>query len=217
MNPEISEPFLNAFRQALPKHAVFHFRFSPNCKVVSDINKGYALYSRMTHCLPAGSDISSLMKSTLKRNLKKAERSFEVGNAIDFETLWNLVVQVFKRQGATPHYGKDRMKRIFEWGSQNNSQRIYVALRDGKEEAVLWIITDDKWSYNFMSGVRDEARSLQPGTLLLHRAIRDAMEKQQSFDFFGSSIPSIQRYVRSWGAEPISYWAAEKKPKYFFF
>lgn len=217
MLPEISESFLNAFRQALPKHTVFHFRFSPDCKVVSEINKDYQLHSRLTHCLPAGSDVLSLMKPTLKRNLKKAERSFEVRNNIDFESLWNLVVEVFKRQGTTPHYGKDRMKRIFEWGGLNDSQRIYVALKDGKEEAVLWILKDEKSSYNFMSGVREEARSLQPGTLLLHRAIQDTMENQRSFDFFGSSIPSIQRYVRSWGAEPLEYWAAEKKPKYFFF
>ena len=208
--------FIEAFRNALPKHAVFHFRFPLNWTFTGEVHEQFTVHERLTHCLPAGSDLHSSMKSTLKRNLKKAEKSLEVGTSISFDELWALVEEVFKRQNKKPHYGKSHMQGIFDSASDLGGQRIYTALKDGEVVGVLWILFDQNSCYNFISGAKEEVRSFQPNTLLLYRAIEEAFENQQNFDFFGSSIPSIQRYVRSWGAEPISYFAIEAKPKLFF-
>ena len=213
---ELGLDFIEEFRNALPKHAVFHFRFPLGWTFEAQVHERYTVRERLTHCLAAGSDLNTSMKSTLKRNLKKAEKAFEVGNSISFEALWMLVEEVFKRQNMKPHYGKSRMQRIFNSATELGGQRIYTAVKDGEVVAVLWVLFDQNFSYNFMSGAKEEVRSFQPNTLLLHRAISEAFQNQQSFDFFGSSIPSIQRYVRSWGAEPVSYFAVEAKPKLFF-
>ena len=77
-------------------------------------------------------------------------------------------------------------------------------LRDkaGVPMAADILIWDRSTAYSILGGIRSDLRKdSRVGTILLERMIRKAHGRGLDFDFEGSSLPGVERFMRSFGGE----------------
>src|SRR5262249_11872295 len=77
-------------------------------------------------------------------------------------------------------------------------------LRDkaGAPMAADILIWDQRTAYSVLGGIRADLRKdSRVGTILLERMIRDAHGRGLDFDFEGSALPGVERFMRSFGGE----------------
>ncbi|HBR03890.1 MAG TPA: methicillin resistance protein [Ruminiclostridium sp.] len=144
---------------------------------------------------------------TAKKNIRKAQKTFEVYSNESIEDFYRIHKKVFERQGINYPYSLDFLKRLDAACSENNSRRILYA-RDGtgKVYSAVYIVWDSESAYLLMSGSEIELRGYNGKTLLVWEAIRFASTVTQKFDFEGSMIERIAEYNRQFGAVPKPYY-----------
>lgn len=77
---------------------------------------------------------------------------------------------------------------------------------NGDLAAAGFFVHDKKWTH-FISGyVHPVFRKENAMTLLVDGALEEAQKRSEKFDFFGSSIESIEAFFRSFGPSPVSYY-----------
>lgn len=81
---------------------------------------------------------------------------------------------------------------------------VYAA--DGKLAAAGFFIQDHKRTYFLNGYVMPEYRNDNATSLLVDAAIEQSTGDKKEFDFFGSSIPGIEQFFRTFGTESKPYY-----------
>ena len=76
--------------------------------------------------------------------------------------------------------------------------------------AAMLIVWDDRMSYALASGFDPSRADTGAGPLTRWQCIRDSLSKGRTYNFCGSTLPGVERYVRSWGGELRSVIWAER-------
>lgn len=177
---------------------------------------GYQLQPRSTYRIDLGHDEDALLakmhRDYRNNKLKKAEGNYRLVDSLSAGEFVRVHRKSFERQALPLYYTVEflekwlRLVRAEGWGdcfgAVDNEGRLcsVAALLYGVDKA--WLL---------MAGDDPALRSGGSGIWLLWQLIRLSKTKGLGqFDFLGSSIPSIARVRRQFGAEEFNYYKVSK-------
>ena len=140
--------------------------------------------------------------SAQRRNdLKKANKEGIVAlQTYDYNEVLNLVLKTFKRKSTAVNQTLLH-KILFSFANEHNSF-AYVAYQNGIPIAASFCIHDSQKAYYLLGGYDDKAGSSSGGALSLWNCISHAKQAGlQKFDFEGSMIKEVEKYMRGFGPE----------------
>jgi len=200
---------------ALPQFAVFQQEFHPAITNWLPFHwKGFGQTTRYTYRMDRTKDLDALWSETrdnVRTDIKKAKKVVEVAETDDIEKFLRLHRLTFNRQNYPYPYDEHLIKRLDEACATRHSRCILIA-RDGEGNlhAGGYFIWDRRTMYYLMGGADPELRTSGAAALVIWKAIERASENQLSFDFEGSMVEPIERFVRAFGAVQTPYFGIQK-------
>jgi hypothetical protein len=169
---------------------------------------GYEQTTRTTWRIAAGTNEEALragLRTERRRNLKSAEASGLVVEAGGVEELLTACAATFERQGAGVP-AADLLRSIAtEALARGRGHVLAVRTADGTLAGAGLFVFDDRFTWNLANGHLDVEGGKGAPTLLQWHAILAAQARGTGFDFEGSMIRPIERFVRGFGGTPHSY------------
>ncbi len=149
--------------------------------------------------------ISKNYNSNTKRNIKKAEKnSVKISKHVNLKDLLLLKKETSKIPITFEHL--NILRRIIPFTITHNLGETYGAYNDKNEliAAVFFIKSHNKCIY-LLSASSKEGKDLSAMFAIVDTYIKDNSEKNITLDFEGSSIESLARFYKGFGAIPINF------------
>jgi hypothetical protein len=170
-------------------------------------------FTQTTHYtwrLPDCRDLAALEERFYKRTkgpLRKALKSSLTVEAGNVDELIEAQRKTFDRQGIGEHATSPAlMRKIEAAASAHDACSIFVAREDeGRVHAASMFVYDANMVWYLVGGGDPELRSSGGATLLMWEGIKLAGERGAGFDFEGSMLRPVERFVRGFGGEPTPY------------
>ncbi len=204
---------IKALIEQLP---VFSF-FSQNCYYelqdwLPFFWKGFRQTTQYSYLLDDLSDLQSVYNnfSADYRNnkIKKAESLVKVRMDLSPEDYYQVEKMSFERQGLKFPFSLEYFKAYDAALEAQHARRMFFAVdQQGQIHSVLYLLIDSDRTYYHMAGDNPSLRSSGAGILLVWKAIQFTKEVLglNIFDFEGSTIKSIERVRRQFGASQLPY------------
>ncbi len=175
--------------------------------------KGYKVVPNYTYRLMLDKDREHILaefSSVRKRNLRAAKRDgIEIRQIDDSELVLDLVEKSFARQGELAE--RQIIGRILRQYANPSNSYAFCAFREGQPIASVFIVHDQRTAYYLLGGYDQEIAHHGAGAACMFEAIALAREKRLAvFDFEGSVIPAIERYLRGFGGDLVPYYGVYK-------
>lgn len=155
---------------------------------------------------------SSHSSQELRRKLRLAEQDFEKKNVWIDENpeigeVLDLLSETAKSKSYKVAFNSERLEQWWDEVKSRNAGCLYV-LRDasGTGLGTSIVVYDKSRAYYVAGGIRRDMRKNQHlNVLLLSRMMSEAARLGLDFDFEGSSLPGVERFIRSFGGrlEPL--------------
>jgi hypothetical protein len=176
---------------------------------------GYRLGFGYTHRLDLKSnseeDLWQGLRDTIRQQIKKSEKILKVTTNRTIEDFSRVLSKTFARQGMDVSGSLPALARIDGVMKKRNQCRIFSAEDgDGKIHAAVYVVFDERHAFYIAGGGDPALRQSGAHALAMWQAIRDAKGHTPTFDFLGSMIPSIELFVRGFGARQVPRFTAEK-------
>ncbi len=207
---ELIDQFLNAIPIAF-KYVNLNLNFT----AISHF-KDYSSEKKIYQMLLLNSDygiISKQYSDNTKRNIKKARKA----NLKISETVSPYqIVKLFRdTKGEQLHTLTEadymRLKNLMENAFKGNNGKMVAVYKEDQLYAAAFFLYSDKRFVFLKSGVTEEGRTSGAMHFLMDHFIRMHSNKADILDFGGSSVESVARFYRSFGASDCVYLQLEKK------
>lgn len=211
-----------ALIEQLPKTAHFIQDFAPMVtNWLPFFWKGYQQTVRYTYILEL-IDLEKVYQNfnkSIKRNIKKAEKTVRIDHEISLEDYYQVNKMSFDRQGIPIFYSLDSLQRLDRVLKEKKNREIFVARdEEGNIHGVCYLIWDQTRSYFHIGGINPDFRNSGAYILLTWAAIRYTKEVLQLpiFDFAGSMLESVEPLRRQFGAKQVAYFRVWKEESSLF-
>jgi lipid II:glycine glycyltransferase (peptidoglycan interpeptide bridge formation enzyme) len=142
----------------------------------------------------------------IRREIRKAQKRVEVVRSDDVDLFVEVNRKVFKRQRMDVPYTPEVLRRVDAVCAARGARQIYLARDDqARIHAAIYIVYDDRCAYYLLGGGDPELRTSGATSLLMWNAVLDAAKTSAQFNFEGSVIAGIERFVRAFGGEQKTY------------
>lgn len=159
---------------------------------------------RTTYIIPSNSqDVAwQSMKSDYRRKIKKAKVLYAV-KEISFDKFWHLLATSFTLKNKPNPFPRALTEQLFKACLKNKSL-ILLGAFDSEDQlvGVASFLKDNIYTFYMGGGNIDKDNSMY---LLLWQGIEQCMKDGLSFDFEGSSIPSIAQFFKGFGGNKKYY------------
>ncbi len=149
-------------------------------------------------------------KSRIRRDVRKSERAgvvaLEASSPAEIDEFYGLYRQSMERNRALAKYTPALMRAIYEELVPLGRAAFLLARREGEPIAGVLVVDSPRMSHYLIGGSSSAGLQYCPNDLLLHTAIRRAVERGLGgFDFLPSGIgdEALERFKTKWGAEPV--------------
>jgi len=200
----------------MPPQDVIRARCHPSFNYWSPLFwQGFTQTTRYTFVLSDIRDAASTwsgFRDNIRTDVRKAERSgVRVYESDDISEFWRVHQSTFQRQGVDVPYDFELFRRVDDACAQRGVRRMFVA-RDsaGRAHAAAFIVWDRGSAYYLLGGGDPILRNSGATALTLWHAIQFAAQFAPVFDFEGSMLEPVERFIRSFGATPQPYSAVER-------
>jgi lipid II:glycine glycyltransferase (peptidoglycan interpeptide bridge formation enzyme) len=196
------------------KHALVTLSLDPRIiDTLPFVWKNFKVVPRYTYILDLTVSLEDLkrnMSSTRRNDISKAARDgLVVRQTTDPAIVRSLVQDTLARQHVHSNT-KDLDAILFRFASENNSY-AFTTYQDEMAIACCFIIHDARTAYYLLGGTCSNGKHHGGGALALSEAIAHAKKIGLSaFDFEGSMIPAIEKYVRGFGGQLTPYFSVNK-------
>jgi hypothetical protein len=130
---------------------------------------------------------------------------------LDIKRFYDINKKTFERQNIKIPYSLNFIARLDSACAEHNCRKIFYAeTKSGEICAVYYIIWDENSAYGLMSGEDERFRSNQADTLLIWESIKFCADKTKKFDFGGSMIEEVEKFIRNFGAVQKPYFNISK-------
>jgi hypothetical protein len=170
---------------------------------------GFEQTTRTTWRIDAGASLEQVragMRKGTRSTLSAAERD---GLVVDAGTIDELLVaceSTFAAQDLPGVPAREVLERIARAALQRDRGEIRAVRTAGGELASAGLLVwDDRLTYNLANGRVAESGATGAPTALLFDAIDRALERGTGFDFEGSMLRPVEKFVRGFGGRPLSY------------
>ena len=198
----------------LPAASLSQIACSPESKNVLPFHwAGFKISAVFTHRLDT-SDLSAIwdgMRQSTRYEIRKAEKQVEISEDCSILDLIGAVEKTFKRQSLDVSVTFPVLERIEAEMASRAQRKIYAAKDSrGRIHAAVYIVYDCRHTFYLAGGGDPELRQSGGHSLALWHAIKQSHSNSSIFDFSGSMVPSIENFVRGFGARQESRYVAEK-------
>ncbi|SNS59970.1 Acetyltransferase (GNAT) domain-containing protein [Noviherbaspirillum humi] len=119
----------------------------------------------------------------------------------------------FQRQGLTVPYSDAYVRSLDAACAKRGCRRYYIAVDpEGRHHAGCYFVWDENSAYGLMNGSDPALRHSGALSLCFWHALRDAAQVANQFDFEGSMIEPIERFLRYFGTVQKPYFYISKTP-----
>lgn len=180
--------------------------------------KGFQQTTRYTYVL---TDLRSPEKlwegfqGNVRRNCKAAStrHGVTVRDDLPLDDFLTLNRLTFERQGLAVPYSDEYVLRLDAACAKQQCRKYYVAVdSEGRHHAGCYIVWDENSAYGLINGSDPALRNSGALSLCFWHAILDAAQVTRRFDFEGSMLEPVERFVRCFGATQIPYFNIRKTP-----
>ncbi len=178
--------------------------------VIPFLWEGFTIHPRFTYVLTL-SDMESVwkgMQHAVRSDVSKARRSgLSVVHEQSADRLLPLLRLNYRRLGMTLQ--EEALSKYIAVLSEQNRFRTFLCLdANGKETATCMIMWDSRKAYAVFNAQDDSEGHRGAVSLCIYESIKYATEVLglEVFDFTGSMIPSIERFLRHFGGRVQSYY-----------
>lgn len=196
--------YAKAFSQ-LPFHHHFEQVLHPSSlNTLPLLWEGYNVSVSYTYRLDLSRTLDDIWSSfsTKTRNvIRKSNRlGLRVSDSTDIHELYNLYHLTFSRQSLHPPFSFNQLSEFVQNAQDNNLISIRKVTTEDSEicSIAIFVISQD-CCYYLLSATNPDLRSTGSNSLLLWDTICRYHQYSSSFDFEGSSVPSIETFFRSFG------------------
>ncbi|MHB8580436.1 MAG: GNAT family N-acetyltransferase [Ignavibacteriaceae bacterium] len=213
---------MNELIDKLPSFSLYHQNFHP---LVSNwlpfYWKNFQQTTRYTYIFENSMDVDELWNNTLDKvrtDVRKAENIVEIIEKNDIIEFIHLHQMTFERQKKILPYRIKYLERLNDYLVEKNQCKILFAV-DQKDmiHASVFLVWDNKTVYYLLSGADPMLRNSGATSLLVWEAIKFASQSGKHFDFEGSVVESIERFVRGFGGKQTPYSEIYKNNSYMIF
>lgn len=194
-----------------------------NCDISLDIDNNYVLpfiwagyqvsprFSYRIEDLTNLDEVWAGFKENIKTDIRKAEKKVTVRDDMDIDVLLQMQKKTFEHQNRKSPYDDKMIKDLDQVLASKGARKLLCAIdQDGNIHAATYFVYDNQRCYYLMSGGDPEFRNSGATSLLVWEGIKFAHTTSQIFDFEGSMIESIERFVRGFGATHRVYYRVTK-------
>lgn len=171
--------------------------------------KEFEQTTRYTYVLEDLSDTDELFKgfdTKIRGDIRKASKQVEVVSDVSLDEFLELNDKVFTRQGISMPYQGDLVRRIDEACKERGCRKIFMAKdAKGRGHAAAYVVWNEDSAYYLMGGSDPELRNSGATSLVLWEAIKYVSNVTKVFDFEGSMLEPVERFVRAFGGTPMPY------------
>ena len=176
---------------------------------------GYEQCSKVTYRYGDISDVKELwskMKENVRGDIKKAQLKLSIDKHVSLDEFLVVNSKSFKRQGIKVPYSNEYVERI-DNEAHKRGRRLIIGARDelGRLHAAAYIVWNKKQANYLMGGGDPELRNSGAHSLVLWEAIQAMSGVTRVFDFSGSMIEPVEKFVRSFGGEQTWYNVVSKR------
>jgi hypothetical protein len=201
---------LTALEAALPAAAGFMQHFSPTMQNALPFHwAGYrleTLYTYRIHGLGSEEALWDGLRSNIRQNVRKARGQTEVREDAGLDRFHDVWSKTFARQGLRAPYSLAQVERLDAACAVRGARTMLFAQDDrGRVHAVTYVVWDERAAYPLLVGADPELRSSGAPSLLMWEAMLRARQVTDVFDFEGSMIQPVERFVRAFGGRQAPY------------
>jgi hypothetical protein len=216
---ELRKQYIQALLEKLPSSIrLFNHSFSPAFDYPLPLlwNK-YQLAPRYTYQININrslEDIWGEFAENARRDIKKAEKSnMVIKEHSSFETILDISRRAWRSRIKNVNPGEyDRLKKVYEHFRKTGESYLLVAFAENGDPAagILFFVHKDTTIYYF-GGTAPEYKHSGAMSLIIWESIKKAhAEGYKVYDFDGSMIEPIERFLRGFGAVPVPYLSVKK-------
>jgi hypothetical protein len=152
------------------------------------------------------------LRSEVRSRCRKAEKLTVINRAPSLKSFIAVLEKTFKRQDMDIAKSFPVFERMDEVMAQRQQRTIYSAEdAQGRVHAAVYVVFDDRHSFYLAGGGDPELRDSGAHALAMWHAIKDSGARSKVFDFEGSMVPTIEHFVRGFGARQVPRFTAEKE------
>jgi len=208
---------LGIFAQYLKRETIFYQCFHPDlANWLPFLWNGFHQTSRFTYVLDDLSNLDAVwegMENKLRNTVRKAENLGISVKECSVDTVFELSVKTFARQGLAVPFSKDYLVRLVGAAQANNAGACLAAVdKQGRVHDAALLVWDPKRTYYLVEGGDPDLRSSGAPALLCWESIRLASTRSVAFDFEGSILEQIERVFRAFGGKLVPYNCIMKFP-----
>jgi hypothetical protein len=179
---------------------------------------GFSQTTHYTWRLPDLTDLEAVfggLRENLRREIRKAGKLgivVEDGTLGDYLRLHELGAERQDRLGEA-QANRRVIERVDDAAAGRGAREILVARDgDGRLHSGAFFVHDAAWTYYLLGGSDPQHRTTGAASLVMWSAIERAAARGTGFDFEGSMLRPVERFVRAWGGEPTPYSIVRKTP-----
>jgi lipid II:glycine glycyltransferase (peptidoglycan interpeptide bridge formation enzyme) len=180
---------------------------------------GYRIKPNFSYRL---SDLSNLeeiynnFNKTAKKNIRRSQKKIIISYETNIDILLNIMNITFGAQNRKYPISSDLIRKIVNECDTRNAGQMFTAVdEDGNIHACTYVIYDKNVCYALLGGSNPSYRNSGAKSLVWWESIKFASKVSKAFDFEGSMIESIEKFVRQFGGTPIVNYEITKIPLLF--
>ncbi len=179
---------------------------------------GFQQTTRYTYVLDKLGDKDKLwagFDNSTRAECKKATQRFnlQVRDDLPLDDFLALNRMTFLRQNMAVPYSDDYVRRLDAACAERGCRKFFIAVDgEGRHHAGNYIVWDENSAYGLMAGADPGLRNSGAASLCMWEVIRHAAGVTQRFDFAGSMMEPVERFLRGFGATQVPYFNLSKTP-----
>jgi hypothetical protein len=191
-----AQGFLQQFSPVMPNALPFYWA-------------GYRLETRYTYRLEGLRSMDAVwagLRNNLRREIRKARKRVSVVEGLGIDRFHYVLSKTYERQGLPTPHTLTELERLHGACTRHKAgAMLFAADDDGHVHAVAWVVWDRNAAYYLLAGAEPELRTSGASSLLMWECITRAREVTDVFDFHGSMVKPVERFVRSFGGHQTPY------------
>jgi GNAT acetyltransferase-like protein len=201
---------LTELEAALPPAHAFSQQFSPKAlNALPFYWAGYNLEVRYTYRLEGLGSTEALwegLRSNIRREIRKARKQVDVVEGLGIDRFHHVLSKTYARQGISTPHTLPELERVHAASSSRGAEAMLFARDEAdRVHAAIWVVWDRDAAYYLLAGAEPSLRTSGASSLLMWEAILRAGEHTDVFDFHGSMVRPVERFVRSFGGRQSPY------------
>ncbi len=180
--------------------------------------RGYSQTTSYTYVIPDLTDLDevfSQFQEKVRTDIRKSvgRNQITICDSSPIEELLALNKKTFSRQSLNQADSDDFISNLVAKADANKCIKWFIAKgADNVAHAGVLIVWDKQSAYYLIGGGDPELRNSGATSLCIWEAIKFASTVTKSFDFEGSMLEPVERFVRGFGAKQMPYFSISYTP-----